>query len=65
MERCLQTQTGSCTGCNVQALLERRINQDAFTDPNRVAKEVQGDWCPEGTEIQMPKTRRNSVYLGN
>ncbi|OGD84531.1 hypothetical protein A2165_00170 [Candidatus Curtissbacteria bacterium RBG_13_40_7] len=56
-ERCLQFRTGSCMGCNVQELLERRIKRNGSKDVFKVADPVEKEMCPDGAIIAVPQAR--------
>ncbi len=55
-KECLQAQTGSCAGCNVLAIAEKRANREGRqTNEAEIvsaAREVQASLCPDGRPMQ-------------
>lgn len=69
-ERCLQTVTGSCGGCNVLEIArgiidsaqQSRTNASLPVDRAAIAGKVAAAYCPEGTVMQVPERIRRSVW---
>lgn len=69
-ERCLQTMTGSCGGCNVLEIVkgridvatQSRVDTSIPVDKDAIAARVAAEYCPVGTIIQMPSRVKQSVW---
>ena len=56
-ERCLQDIKGDCRGCNIQAILARRLTQAPPVDRDKITAGVQVEWCPPGNVPQEPEKK--------
>ncbi|OGD93633.1 hypothetical protein A3C33_04170 [Candidatus Curtissbacteria bacterium RIFCSPHIGHO2_02_FULL_42_58] len=63
-ERCLQSATGSCSGCHIRdGILDNRLRTSGDGLQLREVADLVGKvWCPEGMKIQAPKRVKQSIW---
>ena len=60
--RCLQEHIGSCMGCPMQDLAMQRLMAVGEDQKSILIKKVSKELCPEGNKMQMPRTKKQSLW---
>lgn len=61
-ERCLQQIIGSCLGCPIQEMADRRLGRNGQEPVEQVLQKVARELCPDGTSIQLAKPVKQSIW---
>lgn len=62
LARCLQEKIGDCGGCEIRAIVARKVMRSPRGTESNIAGEVSRNLCPSGTTMQLPERSEQKIW---